>query len=205
MPGSFFSRSPSLDPQFVQSVDRPRTVRFANDTLRSPAKRASTSNGYPVKSRPQTPRSYNNTQSQETDEGTDSDEDSLPEETPSRPNRRTSRTFAEQSPVSAEASPVRPKAVSVKGKEREIVREEQEEEPLDVDEVYDHNDTIVLEDVPEISFNTQVKNKERELHDARQAERRYQSEDNIDDDERQQDKLKIKALEEEVKRLQTEV
>lgn len=212
MPGSFFSRSPSLEPSSRHYGEKPRVVRFATDAISSPAKRTPQLSKAPTKSRPQTPRSRGD----ERQMPSSSDEESLHMETPLRSKRRNDSNTAQQASVNSEASPsLQNKVPSVKGKGREILEVSEDEcSSSGSDEIHEEDD-IGEEDInargPEASFRTQVKNKEYELHIARQKERDHNAangDDDVkgdDDDERLRDKNKIRALEEEIKRLQDEV
>ena len=194
MPGSFFSRSPSLEPTSHRTVERSRIVRFANDAASSPGKT--------IKARPQTPRSKETRRLVDTH----SEEESSAVETPSRAKRRIDGLPGLRSPVHPKASPSRSDKTVSKGKQREtIVVAEEESNTSKPEETHGDGDSGNKVILPEVSFRTQVRNKERELHTAKQKEQEYHSESEGDDDERLRDKIKIRALEEEVKRLQEEV
>ncbi|KAL5503911.1 hypothetical protein ACEPAH_7982 [Sanghuangporus vaninii] len=221
MPGALYDRTSSLEPSPEPDENRSRVVRFASEVTTSPSLRKQT----------ETPRSpnrntnveagpssghrttpYNQRARMSGDESSSGDERGMPSSPTKRVSRPRKNSFVQEAirVMSTEKNPdpslLLPRSPSAivwsspsKGKRKELVSPE----VINIEDSGEESNSDRDSDRSEhadLSVRTRVKGKERELHTARQQER-----ERVDDDERRQDKERIRALEEELRKLREEL
>ncbi|KAH8117776.1 hypothetical protein DFH11DRAFT_1570632 [Phellopilus nigrolimitatus] len=226
MPGSLFDRSSSLEPSPEPDWERVRFVRFASDTVGPPAIKSpglpTRSTRYPEESEPRpshhrrnaspmaSRRAHESSIVESSPENDRRRRYSSPEDSPalsrngevfdaSRPlsedDRSDSFVVSPRSPVKVQNRPTVDKG---KGKERQTY-----EDKVDLQRGSVHSPSQVPSG--DVSYETRMRGKENELLTAKQKEKERDVHESGDNDERQRDKERIQALEEELKKLREEL
>lgn len=190
MPGALDGRTSSLEPSPEPDWEKIRFVRF-NSGLASPAgQQAAAVHSHEASSPAVTNRRPAGTPAPRHHDSKESHAVSRS----SSPNASPS-PLVQQPQMSDEAR----RASKGKGKERQVFVED---EPEDLQSAAQDSSSSSSVDV---SFETQVRGKERELSVVKQIERNRDPYTPIDIDDREQDKQRIKTLEREIRNLREEV